>query len=507
MVLKVAATALTAILPSKYYVHAILTLITVLVVRAFSQGRSTNRERDLHGRVILVTGGFTPLGLTLLHHLALRGAHIIALSPLPIDSPKISILVTLLRSTTNNEQIYADECDLGDLRSVKAFCAKFMSVTGSGAAMGAGMGREQRLDAIIFGHEYRHVGGLFSSRRKDKGAREREEKERKESSLGTFLMSTMLLPALLVAPVERDIRIINIINPFYAAAVPTFPPSGSFHSLSSSSSKSSFLLPEGTRALRTAIFTRHLQRILDALPSAGQVPKTDTASAPSSGGVGAIPVISPKTQKSNIVAISVCPGISRSDIVAPMLGADGSVGEEEREKSAVGTVLYYLLQPLFRLLLKSPTAALQSVLHVLFLPTPFKSTPKSRPDSKKSPTEEDALPEEILKPGALYRECAVVKLWVPRSVDPLADVPTAPSNKGKGEDKEKEKPHDDDGELGGEVTGRLVWESFEKALKEWEDANPDPDPNTTTGKSGGASGDRGGTPPEVDRDADGEVGP
>ena len=55
MVLKVAATALTAIVPSKYYVHAILTLITVLVVRAFSQGRTTNRERDLHGRVILVT--------------------------------------------------------------------------------------------------------------------------------------------------------------------------------------------------------------------------------------------------------------------------------------------------------------------------------------------------------------------------------------------------------------------------------------------------------------------
>ena len=98
-----------------------------------------------------------------------------------------------------------------------------------------------------------------------------------------------------------------------------------------------------------------------------------------------------------------------------------------------------------------------------------------------------------------------MKLWVPRSVDPLADVPAAPSssNKEKGPDKEKEKAHDDDGELGGEVTGRLVWESFEKALKEWEDANPDPDPDTTTGD---ASGGRGGTPPEVDRDTDAQVG-
>ncbi|KIM76591.1 hypothetical protein PILCRDRAFT_12644 [Piloderma croceum F 1598] len=135
-----------------------------------------------------------------------------------------------------------------------------------------------------------------------------------------------------------------------------------------------------------------------------------------------------------------------------MLGADRSVGTKRGRSRQ-----YYLLQPFFRLLVKSPTAALQSVLHVLFLTTPFKSTPKSRPNSKKSPTEEDAvLPEEI---------------W-------------------SCEDKEK------DGELGGEVTGRLVWESFEKALNEWEDANPDP--NTTTGKSGGRSG----TPPEVDMDGD-----
>lgn len=99
-----------------------------------------------------------------------------------------------------------------------------------------------------------------------------------------------------------------------------------------------------------------------------------------------------------------------------------------------------------------------------------------------------------------------MKLRVPGSVDPLADVPAASSsNKGKGLDNEKEKARDDDGELGGEVTGRLVWESFEKALKEWEDANPDPDPSTVTGKSGSASGGRGGTPPEVDRDADAEV--
>jgi hypothetical protein len=55
MVLKVAATAVTAIVPSQYYIHAVIALVTILVVRAFAQGRKTNRERDLHARVILVT--------------------------------------------------------------------------------------------------------------------------------------------------------------------------------------------------------------------------------------------------------------------------------------------------------------------------------------------------------------------------------------------------------------------------------------------------------------------
>jgi len=286
------------------------------------------------------------------------------------------------------------------------------------------------------------------------------EKEGKEGSLATFLMTTLLLPALLVAPVERDIRIINVVNPFYAAAVPTFSPS--FDALLPT--QSSRFLQEGRRSLRMVVFTRHLQRVLDALPS-GQVPKTDDSAS-------TVPVVSEKEQKSNIVAISVCPGISRSDTIAPLLNADLS-------SSKTGTILYYFLQPLLRLLVKSPNAALQSVLHVLFLPTPFKRGTAKPPTSTDSSIENDALPEEILKPGALYRECAVVRLHIPSPPDPVKDLP------GKGEEKEQE-GLPDDGELGGEVAGRLVWESFETALKEWEKANPPTKNNRST------------TPPSVD---------
>jgi hypothetical protein len=70
--------------------------------------------------------------------------------------------------------------------------------------------------------------------------------------------------------------------------------------------------------------------------------------------------------------------------------------------------------------------------------------------------------EEALKPGALYSDCAVVNLKVPSPPDPL------PKERDEG------KVLEDDGELGGEVAGRLVWEGLEIGLKAWERANPPP---------------------------------
>jgi mRNA-degrading endonuclease toxin of MazEF toxin-antitoxin module len=229
--------------------------------------------------------------------LAQRGAHIIALSPHPIDSPQVTIPITLLRETFFNEEIYVEQCDLASPSSIRSFCTRFLT------------GKDQRIDAIIFAHEYRHIGSTPFLSRPDAPA---NAAKREEESLATFLMITLLLPALLVAPVERDIRVVNVVNPFYAAAAgPSFPiPLSSQNQVQSKS----IFLQEGIRSLRTSILTRHLQRILDALPAA-QVPKTDDASS-------TIPVVSQKTQRSNIVAVSVSPGISRVDTAASFLNAD-----------------------------------------------------------------------------------------------------------------------------------------------------------------------------------------
>ncbi len=102
---------------------------------------------------------------------------------------------------------------------------------------------------------------------------------------------------------------------------------------------------------------RHLQPILYALPSGSQVPRTDVNSQ-------SIPVVSDKVQRSNIVSVS-------------------------------------------RILTKSPNSTLQSTLHALFLPTPFKYVSFAPDDPQKR------APEEVLKPGALYAECAVAPIRIP----------------------------------------------------------------------------------------------
>lgn len=160
---------------------------------------------------------------------------------------------------------------------------------------------------------------------------------------------------------------------------------------------------------------------------------------------------------------------------------------------------YLLILPFLHLFTKSSVAAIQSVLHGLFLPTPFKllsqtSSDSQNPTTKPKPKTANAndsivdksftdSPEEVLKPGSLYAECSVVRLRVspspPEAVEVEEEEKT--NTKGKGKAKPKAKPAEesieamelpDDGELGGELTGRRIWEAYEAALKAWEKANP-----------------------------------
>ena len=427
---------------------------------------------EIYLGILLKQGGFTPLGLTLLQELAQRGTHIIALSPEPISSPRVDIIIELLRSTTSNENIFAEHCDLSSPSSIREFCSRFLTT------------EDNRLDGIVFAHEYAHIGSPLPT----KSTALEDEMERQTRSLATFLITTLLLPILLVAPAERDIRIVNVINPFYAAAVTNFSPT-----TESPPDKPSIFLREGQRSLQMAILTRHIQRILDSLPQHSQAPKAD-------GEV--VSVVPSKLQRSNVVSIAVSPGITKTGTIAPLLAADR---EDPLRFTLTGVIMsalfllcwrfteilsrYFLLGPLLWLLTKSPTSGIQTVLHGLFLPTPFKSEAHSKAGA-------DELTVEVLKPGALYADCSVVRV-TPRA-KPSEQMPSkdGQGNSTNEKGKQKEEPEDksgilpDDGEMGGEALGRRVWENFEAALRAWEKSNPAPP--KAAAESTGAQGEKAG---------------
>ena len=55
MVLKAAYALATHVLPTGYYWHTAIGVGSLVVTYAFAQGKTTDRERDLHARTILVT--------------------------------------------------------------------------------------------------------------------------------------------------------------------------------------------------------------------------------------------------------------------------------------------------------------------------------------------------------------------------------------------------------------------------------------------------------------------
>ena len=134
----------------------------------------------------------------------------------------------------------------------------------------------------------------------------------------------------------------------------------------------------------------------------------------------------------------------------------------KRHKIDRWRVRYILLNPFLRVLTKSPSSALQSTLHALFLPTPFKYLSFAPDDPQKR------APEEVLKPGALYAECAVVPIRMPLAT--LAPSAEEKTGEGGGEEKTAGTTGPDDGEFGGIALGMEVWDDYERELKVWEAA-------------------------------------
>ncbi|BGP35001.1 hypothetical protein JCM10296v2_006825 [Rhodotorula toruloides] len=265
----------------------------VVGLRAWSKGYVCKEERGLAGKTFLLTGGFSGVGLAVFQHLAEAGAQVIVLTPDP-SSPATTQLLLLLRSSTSNERLYAEECDLGSPTSIKRFVEGWKKDAREGMVKDL----EARIDGIVFCDE----------------AGETQWREKaKRVLMSRHMLVQLLMPVLLrsAATSTSPIRIVNTLDsPFYAAVTPdTFEPvplvtEQAVEKADAPAEKSrqlSSVVQGGRLALASVLLWRELQARLST-----SEPKSLTGL--SASGDARVATSSP------ILAFSVSPGIIRSSL-------------------------------------------------------------------------------------------------------------------------------------------------------------------------------------------------
>ncbi|GMM50195.1 putative oxidoreductase [Starmerella bacillaris] len=173
--LKVAVPALTLLYAMKYYFA----------------GKRNTWQRDMHGKVVLITGGTSGLGAQTAKELAALGAQIVFLVRNVHDGWLIEY-INDLREATNNQLIYAEEVDLTDLYSVRKFATKWIDNL-----------PPRRLDMIICCASVSQPISMPRQTTKDE-----LEPQFQVNYLGHFLLLDILAPAIRAQPPDREVRII-----------------------------------------------------------------------------------------------------------------------------------------------------------------------------------------------------------------------------------------------------------------------------------------------------------
>ncbi|KAI1083412.1 NAD(P)-binding protein [Whalleya microplaca] len=165
---------------------------TLVFLKLYSNGAANTAERDMHGRVVIITGGTSGIGAVTTRALAERGAQIVLLTHLPPSNPFLADYVGELRESTGNQLIYAEQVDLSSLHSIRQFATKWIDNA-----------PPRRLDMII----------LCAATLTPPGKPRIETIEGIEETwmvnyLANFHLLGIMSPALRAQPFDRDVRVI-----------------------------------------------------------------------------------------------------------------------------------------------------------------------------------------------------------------------------------------------------------------------------------------------------------
>ncbi|SCU87276.1 LADA_0E03026g1_1 [Lachancea dasiensis] len=164
----------------------------VTAVKVWSRGATNQWRRNMHGKVYIVTGATTQgMGTSVALEMAARGAQLIILVR-RIDEWTTE-WVEDLRSRSQNEMIYLEQCDLSDLYQVRKFATKWLDNKPA-----------RRLDGVVA-----MAGNVEPAW---KGVRKASvdglELQIATNFAGVFHLLDLLKPSFKAQPPDRDVRII-----------------------------------------------------------------------------------------------------------------------------------------------------------------------------------------------------------------------------------------------------------------------------------------------------------
>ncbi|KAF2833253.1 NAD(P)-binding protein [Ophiobolus disseminans] len=162
------------------------------LLKWFFNGAVNKSERNMHSKVVMVTGGTAGIGAEVVKQLATRGAQIVLLVQQPLTDPFFVDYIEDLRTQTGNELITAEHVDLTSLHSIRLFATKWVDNA-----------PPRRLDMVI----------LCANTMTPAGGKPTMTEDGLESSWGlnyvaNFHLLSILSPALRAQPPDRDVRII-----------------------------------------------------------------------------------------------------------------------------------------------------------------------------------------------------------------------------------------------------------------------------------------------------------
>lgn len=169
-----------------------IVVLIIGLIKWYSMGASNTSERQMHGKVVMITGGTSGIGAATALKLAERGAQLILLVH---QSPKDLFLVDYiddLREKSGNEMIYAEQVDLSSLYSIRQFATKWIDNA-----------PPRRLDMIILCAATLTPPGKPRSLT-DEGL----EETWMVNYLANFHLLSILSPAIRTQPPDRDVRIL-----------------------------------------------------------------------------------------------------------------------------------------------------------------------------------------------------------------------------------------------------------------------------------------------------------